>query len=121
MIQPTPVYQFKAISRPAKKQVDFVREQLRKNYSGHRMNPEQLMEMELEDRMRKAYWKNLTVGGLFPQKLSDAIVSYKCNNGSSNYLETSSRTISNYLETSSYPSPQKSMTQLPLQYYEPIK
>jgi len=48
-------YQFKAISRPAKKQVDFVKEQVRRNYSGHRMNPEQLMEMELVDRMRKAY------------------------------------------------------------------
>jgi hypothetical protein len=55
MIQPTPVYQFKAISRKSARQVDFVREQLRKNYSGHRMNPEQLMEMELVDRMRKAY------------------------------------------------------------------
>jgi hypothetical protein len=48
-------YQFKAISRPAKKQVDFVKEQVRRNYSEHRMNPEQLMEMELVDRMRKAY------------------------------------------------------------------
>lgn len=49
-----PQYQFKAISRPAKKQVDFVREQVRKNYSGHRMNPEQLMEIELIERLRRA-------------------------------------------------------------------
>lgn len=47
-------YQFKAISRPAKKQVDFVKEQVRKNFSGHRMNPEQLMEMELVQRLRRA-------------------------------------------------------------------
>jgi len=47
-------YQFKAISRPSRKQVDFVKEQVRRNFSGHRMNPEQLMEMELIERMRRA-------------------------------------------------------------------
>jgi len=47
-------YQFKAISRPKKKQVDFVKEQLRKNYSSHRMNPEQLLDMELVERLRRA-------------------------------------------------------------------
>ena len=47
-------YQFKAISRPSRKQVDFVKEQVRKNYSSHRMNPEQLMELELVERMRRA-------------------------------------------------------------------
>jgi len=54
MIQPTPVYQFKAISRKSARQVDFVKEQLRKNYSSHRMNPEQLMDMELVERLRRA-------------------------------------------------------------------
>jgi hypothetical protein len=47
-------YQFKAISRPSRKQVDFVKEQVRKNFSGHRMNPEQLLDMELVERMRRA-------------------------------------------------------------------
>lgn len=54
MIQATPVYQFKSYSKRVSRQVDFVKEQVRKNYSNHRMNPEQLMEEELVQRMRGA-------------------------------------------------------------------
>ena len=55
MMQATPVYQFRACDYHKKtiKRLDFVREQVRVNNSMHRMNPEQILEMELL-RMRQA-------------------------------------------------------------------
>ena len=49
MMQATPVYQFRACDYHKKtiKRLDFVREQVRVNNSMHRMNPEQILEMEL--------------------------------------------------------------------------
>ena len=55
MMQATPVYQFRArdYEKRTIKRLDFVREQVRVNNSMHRMNPEQILEMELQ-RMRQA-------------------------------------------------------------------
>jgi len=55
MMQATPVYQFRArdYQKRTIKRLDFVREQVRVNNSMHRMNPEQILEMELQ-RMRQA-------------------------------------------------------------------